>query len=113
MSMTALHAPRTSRHGASTSGCGASTTRLTARVSATPPTSVIRREPYLTIAWPANGVATMTAIDIAMRTTPSVALERSKRSCVHGICATQVPITAPLTKNMPVVAQRRLMRGSP
>ena len=78
-----------------------------------PPASVIRRDPYLTISWPAIGEATMTAIDIATRTMPSVLLERSKRSCVHGICATQVPITAPLTKNMPVVAQRRLMRGSP
>ena len=78
-----------------------------------PPASVIRRDPCLTISWPAIGEATMTAIDIATRTMPSVLLERSKRSCVHGICATQVPITAPLTKNIPVVAQRRLMRGSP
>ena len=32
--------------------------------------------------------------------------DRSKRSWIHGICATQVPIAAPLTKKTPVVAQR-------
>ena len=46
-------------------------------------------------------------------TRPIALLERSKRSWIHGICATQVPIAAPLTTKTPVVAQRALMRGSP
>ena len=33
-------------------------------------------------------------------------LERSKRSWIHGICATKVPRPAPLTKKTAVVAQR-------
>ena len=67
----------------------------------------------MTIAWPAIGKATMTASDMPISTSPISLFERSKRSWIHGICATNVPITAPLTKKTPVVAQRRLMRGSP
>src|SRR5438045_3622409 len=50
--------------------------------------------------------AAITPIDMPSRTTPSVLLEKPKRSCTHGICATQSPTAAPLTKNTPVVAIR-------
>ena len=55
-----------------------------------------------------DGKPTMTATDM-----PTIqahrALERSKRSCTHGMCATQVPMAAPLTAKTPV---RGPARGS-
>ena len=57
------------------------------------------------------GSATITPIDIARMISPSVLLEKSKRSWTHGMCATQVPITAPLTKKTPNVATRGVMRA--
>ena len=86
---------------------------MTASETPMPPTQTIRSEPWRTIAWPAIGKATMTAIAIATMIRPIALLERSKRSWIHGICATHVPIAAPFTTNTPVVAQRGLMRGSP
>ena len=78
-----------------------------------PPTQTIRSEPWRTIAWPAIGNARMTASAMPVMTRPIALLERSKRSWIHGICATQVPIAAPLTTKTPVVAQRGVMRASP
>ena len=98
--------PSTSRPAATSSGCGASTGSRIASETAMPPTQTIRSEPCRTIAWPATGKATITAIAIATMIRPIALLERSKRSWIHGICATQVPIAAPLTTKTPVVAQR-------
>ena len=78
-----------------------------------PPIQTTRSEPWRTIACPATGKARMTAIDIPTMTRPMALLDRSKRSCTHGICATHVPIAAPLTANTPVVAQRGVTRASP
>ena len=112
-SCVAEDAPSTNSPSATSSGCGASTGRLTASEMAMPPTQTIRSEPCRTIAWPAIGNARMTAIAIPTMTRPIALLDRSKRSWIHGICATQVPIAAPLTTKTPVVAQRALTRGSP
>ena len=111
-SWVALAPPSTASPSATSSGCGASTGRLTASTHAIPPTQTIRSEPWRTIAWPASGKARMTARAIPTSTSPIALLDRSKRSCTHGICATQVPIAAPLTTKTPVVAQRAVMRGS-
>ena len=54
-SIVALDAPSTNSPAATSSGRGASTTRLTASASAMPPTRVMRSEPYLTTACPAIG----------------------------------------------------------
>ena len=66
----------------------------------------MRSEPCLTTACPAIGSATITATAMPTRISPTSADVRSKRSRIHGIWATQVPMTAPLTKKTPVVAQR-------
>ena len=110
-SIVALAAPRTNRPAATSAGCGASTARLTASAVAMPPTHVIRAEPCLTTACPAIGSATTTANDMPRMTKPIALLDRSKRSWIHGICATQVPIAAPFTKKTPAVAQRRVTRA--
>src|SRR3712207_7757353 len=62
--------------------------------------------PYTTLFRSATAIARITDADIATRISPTVPSERSKRPWIHGICATHVPTTAPLTKNTPVVAQR-------
>ena len=88
-------------------GCGASTGRLTASAQAMPPT---QRHAHASRGGRSpgrrSGSATITATAMPTMTRPIALLERSKRSCTHGICATQVPIAAPLTKKTPVVAQR-------
>ena len=112
-SIVALEAPNRNSPATTSSGSGASTIRLTASASAMPPIRVMRSEPYLTTAWPAIGNVRITASDMPTRTRPMALLERSKRSWIHGICATKVPRAAPLTKKTAVVAQRRLMRASP
>ena len=112
-SIVAFEAPSTNSASGTSSGFGARITRLTASTSARPPSQVIRTEPCRTMNWPATGKARMTATDIPIRTSPISLFVRSKRSWIDGICATNVPITAPLTKNIAVVAQRRLMRASP
>ena len=71
-----------------------------------PASRTARALPSRTIAWPITGSATITPIDIVSRISPSVLLERSKRSCTNGIWATQTPIAAPLTKKTPKVAAR-------
>ena len=78
-----------------------------------PPIQIMRTVPCFTTAWPATGKASTTASDMPRITSPIMLLERSNRSWIHGICATHVPIAAPLTKKTPVVAQRGVMRGSP
>ena len=112
-SIVALDAPNRNSPATTNSGRGASTIRLTASASATPPMRVMRCEPCLTTIWPAIGKVRITASDMPRRTRPIALLERSKRSWIHGICATKVPRPAPLTKKTAVVAQRRLMRASP
>ena len=112
-SIVALEAPSTNRPSTSTSGFGSSTARLTASVVAMPPIQIMRTVPCFTTAWPATGKASTTASDMPRITSPIMLLDRSNRSWIHGICATQVPIAAPLTKKTPVVAQRGVMRGSP
>ena len=69
-----------------------------------------RTLPSRTIACPMIGSATITPIDIAIRTSPSVLLVKSKRSLIQGMWATQVPTIAPLTTKTPKVAARGVMR---
>ena len=72
---------------------------------------VARTLPRRTMACPMIGRATITPIDIAISTRPSVLLEKSKRSLIQGMWATQVPTIAPLTTNTPKVAARGVMRA--
>jgi hypothetical protein len=104
--MAAAAAPKTSSPGGSSSASGASSGSASARHAATPAIRVARALPRRTMACPISGRATITPIDIVSSTSPSVLLERSKRSCTNGICAAHAPIAPPLTKNTPKVAAR-------
>ena len=92
---------------AAATAAGASSGSGSTSAQSMPAIRVARTLPSRTIAWPMIGSATITPIAIVRMTSPSVLLEKSKRSWIHGMCATQVPITAPLTKKTPKVAPAR------
>ena len=99
------------RASGSSQGSGASSGSGRTSAQIVPAIRVARTLPRRTIAWPMIGSATITPIAIARITRPSVLLEKSKRSWTHAMWPTQVPITAPFTKNTPKVAQRGVTRA--
>ena len=109
--MAPLAAPRAIRASGSSHGSGASSGSGRTSTQIVPAMRVARTLPSRTITWPMIGRATITPIAIARITRPSVLLEKSKRSWIHGMWPTQVPTTAPLTKKTPIVAARGLMRA--
>ena len=110
-SIAPLDAPSTISASGSSHGSGASRGSGSTSAQTTPVIRVERTLPSRTIAWPMIGSATITPIAIPRMIRPSVLLEKSKRSWTHGMWPTQVPMTAPFTKNTPKVAVRGVMPG--
>ena len=59
--------------------------------------------------WPVSGIATSAPAAMHSSAKPIVVLETPRRSCSHGMWATQVPIIAPFTAKTANVAQRGVM----
>jgi len=60
--------------------------------------------------WPVSGIETSAPAAMHSRHSPSVAFEIPRWSCSHGMCATQVPIIAPLIAKTVNVARRGVIR---
>jgi hypothetical protein len=60
--------------------------------------------------WPVTGIETSAPAAMHSKHNPSVAFEIPRWSCSHGMCATQVPIIAPLIAKTVNVARRGLIR---
>ncbi len=60
--------------------------------------------------WPVSGIETSAPAAMHSRHNPSVAFEIPRWSCSHGMCATQVPIIAPLIAKTVNVARRGVIR---
>ena len=84
-SIAPLEAPRIASATGSSHGSGASRGSGSTSAQTVPAMRVARTLPSRTIAWPMIGSATITPIDIVRMISPSVLLEKSKRSWIQGI----------------------------
>ena len=98
--------PSASRPTVVSAGEGASSGRASSAAHAGAAARTTLALPARAIAWPATNVPRIAPHATPRITSPSVPLERSKRSWMNGICAIQAPTTAPLTTNIAVVEAR-------
>ena len=104
--MAPVLAPKTNSSAPSMYGLVARSGRGSTRQSTSVASRVTDALACLSSSWPVRGIATNAPAAMHNRQNPTVAFEMPRWSCSHGMCATHVPMTAPLTAKIRNVASR-------